>query len=152
MRSTGADHVIDYTQEDFAAGEKRYDLILDIGGNSALTRLRRALTPKGTLVIAGGEDGGRWIGMDRQMRALVLSPFVGQRLTTFGPKEHHTVIERLVELIEKGQLVPVIERTYPLSDMPNAMRHLVAGRTRGKLVVAVRPTPPATNPPRNLDA
>ena len=105
-------------------GEKRYDLILDIGGNSALSRLRRALTPKGTLVIAGGEDGGRWIGMDRQLRALALSPFVGQRLTTFGPKEHYTVLERLIELIENGQLVPVIEQTYPLSDMPNAMRHL----------------------------
>ena len=140
VRSIGADHVIDYTQEDFAEGDKRYDLILDIGGNSSLSRLRRALTPRGTLVIVGGEDGGRWIGMDRQLRALALSPFVGQRLTMFGPKEHYAVLERLTELIENGQLVPVIEQTYPLSDMPDAMRHLQAGHARGKLVITVNPT------------
>jgi NADPH:quinone reductase-like Zn-dependent oxidoreductase len=140
VRSIGADHVIDYKRDDFAAGDKRYDLILDIGGNSSLSRLRRVLTPKGTLVIVGGEDGGRWIGLDRQLRALAVSPFVGQRLTTFGPKEHYAVLERLVELIEKGQLIPVIEQTYPLSQAPNAMRHLVAGRTRGKLVIAVSRT------------
>jgi NADPH:quinone reductase-like Zn-dependent oxidoreductase len=99
-----------------------------MGGNSPLSRLRRALTPHGMLVIVGGEDRGRWTGMDRQLRALALSPFVGQRLTTFGPKEHYTVLDRLTELIEVGQLVPVIEQTYPLSDMPNAMRHLQAGR------------------------
>jgi NADPH:quinone reductase-like Zn-dependent oxidoreductase len=140
VRSIGADHVIDYSQDDFANGEKRYDLILDIGGNSPRSRLRGALTPHGTLVIVGGEDGGRWIGMDRQLRALALSPFVGQRLTTFGPKEHYTVLERLTELIEDGHLVPVIEQTYPLSDMPNAMRHLKAGRARGKLVIRVEQT------------
>lgn len=138
VRSIGADHVIDYTHEDFADGEKRYDLILDIGGNSSLSRLRRALTPHGTLVIAGGEEGGRWIGgNDRQLRALALSPFVGQRLTTFVSKEHYTGLERLTEFIEDGQLVPVIEQTYPLSDMPKAMRHLQCGRARGKLVIAV---------------
>jgi len=149
VRSIGADHVIDYSQDDFAKDEKRYDLILDIGGNSAPSRLRRAITPQGTLVIAGGEDAGRWIGMNRQLRALALSPFVGQRLTTFGPKEHYTVLERLTELIENGQLVPVIEQTYPLSDTPNAMRHLVAGRARGKLVIAVSPTTTTINRPEN---
>src|SRR5829696_485436 len=78
VRSIGADHVIDYAREDFAEGEQRYDLILDIGGNSSLSRLRRALTPKGTLVITGGEGGGRWLGgTDRQIRAMMLSPFVG---------------------------------------------------------------------------
>jgi NADPH:quinone reductase-like Zn-dependent oxidoreductase len=137
VRSIGADHVIDYTQEDFAKGDKRYDLILDIGGNSPLSRLRRALAPRGTLVIVGGEGRGSWIGMDRQVRALALSPFVGQRLTMLGPKEHYTVLERLTELIEDGKLVPAIEQTYPLSEMPNAMRHLEAGRARGKLVIAV---------------
>ena len=138
VRSLGADHVIDYTQQDFADGATRYDLILDIGGNSSLSRLRRALTPHGTLVIAGGEEGGRWIGgNDRQLRALALSPFVGQRLTTFVSKEHYTGLERLTEFIEDGQLVPVIEQTYPLSDMPKAMRHLQSGRARGKLVIAV---------------
>src|ERR671910_3422828 len=78
VRSIGADHVIDYTREDFAEGDQRYDLILDIGGNSTLARLRRALTPQGTLVIVGGEGGGRWLGgTDRQLRAMMLSPFVG---------------------------------------------------------------------------
>ena len=82
VRSIGAGHVIDYTHEDFADGKQRYDVILDIGGNSSLSRLRRALTPKGTLVIAGGETGGRWLGgTDRQLRALLLSRFVDQKLT-----------------------------------------------------------------------
>ena len=146
VRSIGADHVIDYSQDDFATGDKQYDLILDIGGNSTLSRLRRALTPHGTLVIVGGEGRGRWIGMDRQLRALALSPFVGQRLTILGPKEHYTVLERLTELIEDGQLVPAIEQTYPLSEMPNAMRHLQAGRARGKLVITVNPTTTTNQP------
>jgi NADPH:quinone reductase-like Zn-dependent oxidoreductase len=143
VRSIGADHVIDYTRDDFARSDNRYDVILDVGGSSALSRLRRALTPHGTLVIVGGEGGGNWIGMGRQMRALALSPFVGQRLTFLGPKEHYTVIERLTELIEQGRLVPAIEQTYPLHDAPNAMRHLVAGQARGKLVITVgRGDPP----------
>ena len=147
MRSIGADHVIDYTREDFADGKKQYDLILDVGGNSALSRLRRALAPRGTLVIVGGEGGGNWIGMGRQLRALALSPFVRQRLTMLGPKEHYTVLERLSELIDAGQLVPVVEQTYPLSDMPDAMRQLVAGRARGKLVITVSdPIAPAGQP------
>ncbi len=137
VRSIGADHVIDYSQDDFADGEARYDLILDVGGNSALARLRRALAPKGTLVIVGGEDAGRWIGMGRQLRALALSPLVGQRLTVLGPKEHYTFLERLSELIEAGQLVPAVERTYPLGEIPDAMRELVAGKVRGKLVITV---------------
>jgi NADPH:quinone reductase-like Zn-dependent oxidoreductase len=140
VRSIGADHVIDYVREDFADGDEQYDLILDVGGNATLARLRRALTRHGTLVIVGGEGGGKWIGMGRQLRALALSPFVGQRLTVLGPKEHHSVIERLTELIEEGQLVPAIEQTYALGDMPDAMRHLVAGRARGKLVITVGPT------------
>jgi NADPH:quinone reductase-like Zn-dependent oxidoreductase len=136
VRSIGADHVIDYTREDFAEGDTKYDLILDIGGNSTLSRLRRALTPDGTVVIAGGENGGRWVGgYDRQLRALALSPFVGQRLTALASKEHFSGLERLAELIEDGHVVPAIERTYPLGDMPAAMRHLVAGQVRGKLVI-----------------
>ena len=138
VRSIGADHVIDYTHDDFADGEQHYDLILDIAGNSTLSRLRRALTPHGTVVIAGGEGGDRWFGgIDRQLRARVLSPFVGQRLTTFIAKEHHAGLEPLTEFVERGQLVPVIERTYSLSDMPDAMRHLEAGHARGKLVITV---------------
>ncbi len=136
VRSIGADHVIDYTRDDFAAGGTLYDLILDMGGNSSLRRLRRVLTSHGTLVIAGGEEGGRWFGgIGRQLRALALSPFVGQRLTSFVAKEHVAGLERLKELAEKGQLVPVIERTYPLSDTRDAMRQLAGGHVRGKLVI-----------------
>jgi len=136
VRSIGADRVIDYTRDDFAEGEERYDLILDMGGNSSLSRLRSALAPKGTLVIGGGEEGGKWTGgFDRQLRALALSPFVGQRLTTFIAKENHEGLERLAELIEDGRVVPVIERTYTLSEVPDAMRHLAAGHARGKLVI-----------------
>ena len=131
MRSIGADHVIDYTKDDFADGETRYDLILDVGGDSALSRLRRALTPKGTLVIVGGEGGGNWIGMGRQLRALALSPFVGQRLTILGPKEHYTFLERLTELIEDDRLVPAVEQDIPTQR--DAGRHATAGsRTRAR--------------------
>jgi NADPH:quinone reductase-like Zn-dependent oxidoreductase len=136
VRSLGADHVVDYTREDFADGRQQYDLILDLAGNASLSRLRGALTPHGTAVLAGGEEGGRWFGgNDRQLRALALSPFVGQRLTTFIAKEHHSSLERLTELIEAGRVVPAIERTFPLREARAAMRHLEAGRARGKLVI-----------------
>ena len=138
VRSIGADHVIDYTREDFAEGDKRYDLILDIGGNSSLSRLRRALTPKGTLVIVGGEGGGRWLGgNDRQLRALMLSPFVGQKLRTFISKENHEDMIVLKELIESGKVTPVIDRTYPLSEAPEAIRYLEEGHAQGKVVTTV---------------
>jgi NADPH:quinone reductase-like Zn-dependent oxidoreductase len=105
VRSIGADHVIDYTQVDFAEVEQLYDLILDIGGNSSLSRLRHALTPRGNLVITGGEGGGRWLGgTDRQLRALMLSPFVGQKLGTFVSKENHEDMIVLKELIESGTM------------------------------------------------
>jgi NADPH:quinone reductase-like Zn-dependent oxidoreductase len=138
VRAIGADHVIDYTHDDFATGPQRYDLILDIGGNSPLSRLRSALTPGGTLVIVGGEDGGRWTGgIDRQLRALALSPFVSQRLTMFITKQLSADLERLAQLIEAGELTPIIDKTYPLHEAPEAMRHLEAGSARGKLVITV---------------
>jgi NADPH:quinone reductase-like Zn-dependent oxidoreductase len=138
VRSIGADHVIDYTQVDFAEVEQLYDLILDIGGNSSLSRLRRALTPEGTLVITGGEGGGRWLGgTDRQLRAMMLSPFVSQKLGTFISKENYEDMIVLKELIESGTLTPVIDRTYPLSDVPEAIRYLKEGHARGKVVVTV---------------
>ncbi len=135
VRSIGADHVIDYTNSDFAHGGKQYDLILDIGGNSSLARLRSALTRRGTLVITGGEGGGNWLGVGRQFRALALSPFVRQRLTMFIAKPTRARLDRLTELIEKGQLAPVIERTYPLAEAPEAMKYLAGGHARGKLVI-----------------
>jgi NADPH:quinone reductase-like Zn-dependent oxidoreductase len=138
VRSLGVDHVIDYQREDFADGEQRYDVILDIGGNSSLTRLRRALAPKGTLVFVGGETGGRWLGgVDRQLRALVLSRFVQQRLTTFVSTQKHEDLTVLAELLEAGQVTPVIDRTFPLSESPKAIRYLEEGHARGKVVVTV---------------
>src|SRR5215203_1811289 len=138
VRSIGANHVIDYTREDFAEGEQRYDLILDIGGNSSLARLRRALASRGTLVLVGGEGGGRWLGgTDRQIRAMMLSLFVSQKLGTFVNKENHEDMLVLKELIESGKVTPVIDRTYPLSQVPEAIRYLEEGHARGKVVISV---------------
>src|SRR5215218_2155943 len=138
VRSIGADHVIDYTQEDFAEGDKRYDLILDIGGNSTLSRLRRALASRGTLVIVGGETDERWLGgTDRQLRALTLSPFVGQKLGTFVSSENHEDMNVLKELIEAGKVTPIVDRIYPLSEVPEAIRYLEEGHTRGKVVITL---------------
>jgi NADPH:quinone reductase-like Zn-dependent oxidoreductase len=138
VRSLGADHVIDYTRQEFADATERYDLILDMGGNSPLSRLRRALTPRGTLVIVGGEHGGRWTGgFGRGLRAVALSPFVRQRLAMKTPHEHCADLERLARLIEAGDVTPSIDRVYPLDQAPEAMRHLEAGQARGKLVIAV---------------
>ena len=136
VRSIGADHIIDYAREDFAEGEQRYDLILDIGGNSSLTRLRHALASRGILVIVGGEGGGRWLGgTDRQIRAMMLSPFVGQKLGTFVSKENNLDMIVLRELIESGKVTPVIDRTYPLAEVPEAIRYLEEGHVRGKVVI-----------------
>lgn len=138
VRSLGADHVVDYTREDFASGERKYDLIIDIAGNPSLSRLRRALTPAGTAVLTGGEDGGSLTGgMGRQLRAKLLSLFVGQRLTSFMPAERGSDIERLAELAEAGKLVPSIGGTFPLDQAPEAMRQLVAGQVRGKVAITV---------------
>jgi NADPH:quinone reductase-like Zn-dependent oxidoreductase len=138
VRSIGADHVIDHTRADFAEGGQRYDMILDVGGNSSLSRLRRALTPKGTLVIAGGETDGRWLGgSDRQIRALLLSRFVGQKLGTFISRENHEDMIVLKELIEAGKVTPVIDRTYALSEVPEAIRYLEQGHARGKLAITL---------------
>ncbi|MDQ3974008.1 MAG: NAD(P)-dependent alcohol dehydrogenase [Actinomycetota bacterium] len=138
VRSIGADQVIDYTRDDFADGGELYDLILDIGGNRSLSHLRRALTRQGTLVIVGGEGGGRWIGgTDRQLRALAISPFVRHRLRVFIAREHYEELLFLTELVEAGKVTPVIDRTYPLSEVPEAIRHLEEGRTRGKVVITV---------------
>jgi NADPH:quinone reductase-like Zn-dependent oxidoreductase len=137
VRSLGADRVIDYTQNDFADGTERYDLILDIGGSSSLSRLRRALRPKGTLVIVGGEGGGNLTGMGRQLRALALSPFPKQRLTVLAPKERYSDLERLTEFIEAGAITPSIDREYPLEQAAEAMQQLIAGHVRGKITITI---------------
>jgi NADPH:quinone reductase-like Zn-dependent oxidoreductase len=138
VRSLGADHVLDYSRDDFADGTRRYDLILDIGGNPALARLRRALTPTGTAVIVGGEAGGSWTGgFGRSLRAPLLSLFLRQRLTMLASKERASDLERLAEHIEAGTLTPHIDGTYLLEDVPNAMRRLEAGDVRGKVAITI---------------
>jgi NADPH:quinone reductase-like Zn-dependent oxidoreductase len=138
VRALGADHVIDYTREDIADGKRRYDLILDIGGNRRLSHLRRALVPRGTLVIVGGESGGRWLGgFDRQLRARVLSWFVSQKLTMLSSTENATDLAFLTELCESGKIAPAIDRTYELSEVPAAIRYVAEGRTQGKVVITL---------------
>lgn len=138
VRSIGADHVIDYTREDFAAGTLRYDLILDTAGHRSVSQLRRGLAPRGTLVIVGSDVGGRWFGgIDRPLRASMLSPFVGQKLRMLVSLEGEEHLRFLTGLIEAGAVTPVIDRTYPLSEAPDAIRYLGEGHPRGKVVVTV---------------
>jgi NADPH:quinone reductase-like Zn-dependent oxidoreductase len=138
VRALGADHVIDYTRDDWADGTRRYDLVLDIAGNPRLSALRRVLALTGTAVLVGGEDGGDLTGgMNRQLRALLLSPFVGQRLVTFVAKERASDLERLAPFIEAGTVTPTVDRVYPLERVPEAMRHLAAGEVRGKVAISL---------------
>lgn len=138
VRALGADHVIDYTREDFLAGPRRYDVIIDIAGNRGLGDLRRALTPHGRLVITGGETNGPWLGgADRQLRAQMLSPFTGQQLGTFISSEHADGLRDLTVLIDAGTLSPVMDRVYPLAETAAAVRHLLDGRTTGKVALAL---------------
>jgi NADPH:quinone reductase-like Zn-dependent oxidoreductase len=139
VRSLGADHVIDYTQGDFTRSGERYDVVLDTGGNRGLWQLRRVLAPRGTLVLVGGEGGNRLVGgaMLRSLRALAVSPFVSQRLRPMVAMANAADLEVLQELIEAGKVSPVIDRTYRLNEVPEAMRRLEAGKARGKLVISV---------------
>ena len=139
VRQIGADEVIDYTREDFADGTRRWDVIVDTGGRRPLRHLRRALTPKGTLGIVGGEGGGRWTGgFFRQMlRAPVLSLLSGQKLRPVVSKENHEDLLALAALVEAGKVTPVIDRTYPLIEAPDAIRYLEEGHPRGKVVITI---------------
>jgi NADPH:quinone reductase-like Zn-dependent oxidoreductase len=137
VRSIGADEVIDYTRDDFADAGARYDLVLDIAGNRSVSRLRRSLARCGTLVIVGGEGGGSWFGVGRQLTALVWSPFVCERMGTLIGKANAEDLVVLTGLIEAGEVTPVIDRTYPLAEVPEALRYLHEGHARGKVVVAV---------------
>jgi len=137
VRSIGADHIIDYTQQDFTRTGQRYDLILEMARNRSLADLRRALTPKGTLVLVGG-SGGRWfMGTGRTLRAVAVSPFVGQRLRSFFSKPRGADLVVLKELIEAGKVTPVIDRTFPLSETPEAIRYVGERSTQGKTVITV---------------
>ena len=136
VRSLGADHVIDYTHADFADGTSRYDLILDIAGNPSLSRLRRALTPTGTAVLVGGEHGGDLTGgMNRSLRALLLTPFIGQRFAMCISKERASDLDRLAGFFEAGTVVPSLGHTFPLDRVPEAMRLLDSGDVRGKVAI-----------------
>jgi NADPH:quinone reductase-like Zn-dependent oxidoreductase len=138
VRSVGAEEVIDYTRQDVTDGTRQWDVIIDTGGRRSLSQLRRALAPDGTLVIVGGEGGGRWMGgFLRNLRAPVLSRFVGQRLRMLASNENQQDLQTLGELIEAGKLRPLIGRTYPLGEVPEAMRALEAGNTRGKIVITM---------------
>jgi NADPH:quinone reductase-like Zn-dependent oxidoreductase len=138
VRDIGADEVIDYTREDFTDGTRQFDLILDTAGRRPLSQLRRALTPQGTLVIVGGEGGDRWLGgFQRQIFAPVRSLFTGQKLLGLISTERRQDLLTLKELIEAGKLTPVIDRTYPLREAPEAIRYLQDGHARGKVVLTV---------------
>jgi NADPH:quinone reductase-like Zn-dependent oxidoreductase len=138
VRSLGADHIIDYTREDFVEGERLFDVIIDTGGHSSLSHLRRALTSKGTVVIVGSETYGRWIGgFDRSIRAMLLSRFVSQKLVAFVNSENHEDLIVLKDLIEAGKVTPVMDRTFSLDEGPKAIRYLEEGHARGKVAIAV---------------
>ncbi len=136
VTALGAQRVIDYTREDFADGSQRYDAVVDIGGMTPVSRLRRTLQPKGTLVIVGGESGSKWSpGLGRQLTAAAISPIVSQRLTSILNKEHYSGLDRLAQLTTAGDLTPSIERSYPLAEVPDAVRQLEAGKVRGQIVI-----------------
>ncbi|TWD84752.1 NADPH:quinone reductase-like Zn-dependent oxidoreductase [Kribbella amoyensis] len=136
VRELGADKVIDYTREEIPAAA--YEFVLDTAGNRSLKELRRALTPRGTLVIVGAETEGKLFGgIDRGLRAMLLSPFVGQRLSVLVSSENFQVYDALRELVEAGQVMPVIDRRYSLAEAPDAVRRLTETHARGKLVITV---------------
>ncbi len=137
VRSIGADHVVDYTQEDVTGLEERYDIVFQLAGTESPRRLRRLLTPEGTLVLCSGM--GRFSGIDRILEALVLKPFVRQRLMTWVANENPKDLAFLASLLESGKVTPVIDRTYPLSEAAEAIRFVEEGHTRGKVVVRVEP-------------
>ncbi len=138
VRSTGANHVIDYNQEDFSRSASRYDLILDMGGNRSLADLRRPLTPTGTLVLGGAEGGNRVLGgADRWIQALIMSRFVRHKLRILSTTPCQEDLQLLKGLLESGEVAPVIDSTLPLTDVPAAMQRVADGSLRGKIVISI---------------
>lgn len=136
VRSLGADHVIDYTQEDFTQSSRKYDVILETGGHRALSDLRRALNPRGTLVLVGGEGGSRVLGTTQKWaHAFLLSPFLRQTIRPLATKPNKKDLLLLKDFVDAGKLRPVIDRTFPLSEVPDAFRYLEKGHRRGKIVI-----------------
>ncbi len=139
VRSLGADRIVDYATDDYLDGTDRYDLIVDIGGRNPLRRIRRALEPGGTLVIVGGEGGGRITGgIGRQLRAVAASPFISQRMTMFISEERHAHIAQLACYLESGAVAPAIGGRFDLTEAAEALRQIEAGRIPGKAVIVVR--------------
>ncbi len=139
VRSIGADSVIDYTREEIGQGGTRYDVIIDVSGSRPLSLLRRALAPRGTLVIVGGDryDRPALTGVSRQLRAPFLSMFTGQRLRTFLARENAADYQTLAQLAESGAVTPVIGRTYPLAEAAEAIRRIATGHATGKGIVTI---------------
>lgn len=136
VRSLGADAVLDYATDELP--DRRYDVILDVGGNTAVARLHKALTRTGTLVIIGGETDGRMLGgVQRQLGATLLSPLLRQKLGTFVCKENAADLAFLTGLIDSGQVTPAVHRVLPLESAAEALELLLAGSARGKLVLSV---------------
>ncbi|HUN73831.1 MAG TPA: NAD(P)-dependent alcohol dehydrogenase [Steroidobacteraceae bacterium] len=138
VRSIGADHVIDYTREDFTRGSKRYDLILDCSGNHSLSSYRRVLSPAGSYVLVGEAHMGLWIEpLVSAARTLLVSKLAGQNLTPMLAELNQADMTQLAELLQRGSLTPVIDRRYPLDRMPDALRYLETGHARGKIVITI---------------
>jgi NADPH:quinone reductase-like Zn-dependent oxidoreductase len=135
VRAIGADHVVDYTREDFTTGEQRYDLILDNVGNHSMARTRRALKPTGTLISNGGGHADGKLG--RTMRTMLVSMFVRQQASPTVKTQNHDDLVALKELVENGWITPVIDGTYPLNETPKAIGRVAAGHTRGTIVIDV---------------
>jgi NADPH:quinone reductase-like Zn-dependent oxidoreductase len=138
VASIGADQVIDYAREDFTRAGCRYDLLVDIAGNRTLAETRRVLAPKGVLVGVGGPNKGRWIGpLGRSVRMALLSPAVSQRMVFFLARQNKADLAVLRELLEAGKVTPVVDRTYPLSEVAEAIGYLEEGHARGKVAITV---------------
>src|SRR6202049_118545 len=136
VRSIGADHVIDYTKDDFTQGAQRYDLIVDTVGNHPLLEYRRVLSPQGIFVLVGAPNEGRWIGgVAVMIKAMMLSPFVSQQFLPFLAELNQKDLTLLGDLMQAGKVTPVIDRRYKLSEVPAAMRYLEEGHARGKVVI-----------------
>jgi NADPH:quinone reductase-like Zn-dependent oxidoreductase len=140
VRSLGADHVIDYTAENFTQGTQRYDLILDTVGNHTLTELRGSLTPHGALVMVGGSKGGPWLGpLSGAIGALVVSPFVSQKLVFMLAQMKQDDLSTLAKMMQDGKLTSIIDRHYPLDQVPAAIAYVEQGHAKGKVIVDVAP-------------
>lgn len=137
VRSLGADHVVDYTRDEITGAGRVYDVIIDIAGNRPLSELRKALTTSGTLVIVGGTGGSATMGFGRTVRAIILSPFVGQRLLPLISRPNLSDLDTLRDLLESKRIIPVVDQTYPLAEAPSVVEQLGAGSSSGKRVIEV---------------